>query len=160
MKKMMIMLLCMLTIQFVQAQKIYIPGTGDVEMDNVLTKINDNAKSNLDFFANDVAQKFKIAKSVIDKLIPSMHPGDIFMTAQLASLLNKPFDDILNSFNKNKGKGWGVIAKEMGIKPGSPEFHQMKKMMKSNGNSKEKGNGNSGNKGKGNGNAGGKGKKK
>jgi hypothetical protein len=27
----------------------------------------------------------------------------------------------------NKGKGWGVIAKNLGIKPGSAEFHALKR---------------------------------
>jgi hypothetical protein len=26
-----------------------------------------------------------------------------------------------------KGQGWGVIAKSLGIKPGSPEFHALKR---------------------------------
>lgn len=31
-----------------------------------------------------------------------------------------------NNFWKNKSKGWGLTAKEMGIKPGSPEFKALK----------------------------------
>jgi hypothetical protein len=30
-------------------------------------------------------------------------------------------------YKQSKGKGWGVIAKELGIKPGSPEFHALKR---------------------------------
>ena len=36
------------------------------------------------------------------------------------------FDQVFKIYNANKGKGWGVIAKELGIKPGSPEFHALK----------------------------------
>lgn len=165
MKKLALLVICLLSIQIATAQiKVYVPGTGDKELDKILSDVNENAKDNLEFFAKDVGQKFNIAKSLVDKVIKTMHPGDIFMAAQLSSILNKPFEDILGSYDKNKGKGWGVIAKELGIKPGSPEFHKMKKMMKSNGNSKGNGNsgskdnGNSGNKGNGNGN--GKGKNK
>jgi hypothetical protein len=55
------------------------------------------------------------------------------MAAQLSASLNKPFENVVETYSKNKGKGWGVIAKDMGIKPGSPEFHAMKKSMKSKG---------------------------
>ena len=58
-------------------------------------------------------------------------------------------------YKSNKSKGWGAIAKEMGIKPGSAEFHAMKKSMKSKGGSKSNSNGksnsNDDNKGKGKG---------
>jgi hypothetical protein len=30
------------------------------------------------------------------------------------------------TYQASKGKGWGVIAKELGIKPGSPAFHALK----------------------------------
>lgn len=130
---------------FLSAQISFNPRTGDNELDGILKDINNNAKSNLDFFAKDVATKFSIAKASIDKVIKIMPPGDIFMAAQIAFILGKPFDVVVKSYNVNKDKGWGVIAKEMGIKPGSPEFHNMKKALKTNGNSKNKGNADPGN---------------
>ena len=33
---------------------------------------------------------------------------------------------VKNTYQAHKGKGWGVIAKELGIKPGSREFHALK----------------------------------
>jgi hypothetical protein len=134
---------------FLSAQLPFNPRTGDAELDGVLRDIDKNAKNNLDFFAKDVVTKFSIAKSSIDKVIKIMPPGDIFMAAQISFLLGKPFEVVVNTYNVHKDKGWGVIAKEMGIKPGSPEFHNMKKALKSNGNSKVNGPGSSGN-GKGN----------
>jgi hypothetical protein len=32
-----------------------------------------------------------------------------------------------SSYQRSHGKGWGVIAKELGIKRGSPEFHALKR---------------------------------
>jgi hypothetical protein len=34
---------------------------------------------------------------------------------------------VVDVYKKNRGKGWGVIAKSLGIKPGSPEFHALKR---------------------------------
>ena len=69
-------------------------------------------------------------------------------------MLGSNIDDVIISYKKNKEKGWGVIAKEMGIKPGSPEFHALKgktKTRKDKGKSEGKGKGNGNSKGKGNG---------
>lgn len=146
MKTKLILLLIALSFStFSSAQLAFSPRTGDVELDGILKDINNNAQSNLDFFAKDVVAKFSIAKASIDKVIKIMPPGDIFMAAQMAFSLGKPFDVVVKTYNVHKDKGWGVIAKEMGIKPGSPEFHNMKKALKTNGNSKVKGNSGSGN---------------
>ena len=65
-------------------------------------------------------------------MLSTMPAGDVYMSAQVAQTINKPVEDVQKSYQKNKGKGWGVIAKELGIKPGSKEFHAMKDAMKKN----------------------------
>ena len=37
-----------------------------------------------------------------------------------------PPEHVVDQYRKNKGQGWGVIAKSLGIKPGSAEFHALK----------------------------------
>jgi hypothetical protein len=34
---------------------------------------------------------------------------------------------VVREYKAHKGQGWGVIAKNLGIKPGSKEFHALKK---------------------------------
>ena len=41
-------------------------------------------------------------------------------------LSHRSWDEVLREYKENKGKGWGVIAKNLGIKPGSREFHELK----------------------------------
>jgi len=53
-------------------------------------------------------------------------PADAFMILQLAHMLGLPHERVLQTYNTNRGRGWGVIAKELGIKPGSAEFHALK----------------------------------
>ncbi|WP_308765426.1 hypothetical protein [uncultured Bacteroides sp.] len=55
--------------------------------------------------------------------------GDVAATLELSNYLNRPVYDVYSCYNKNKGKGWGVIAKEMGIKPGSDQFKRLKSQM-------------------------------
>jgi hypothetical protein len=53
-------------------------------------------------------------------------PADAFMVFQLGQMAHKPPETVLQTYSGNKSKGWGVIAKELGIKPGSKEFHALK----------------------------------
>lgn len=135
-----------------KAQQAFAANTGDPEMDGILSDVDTKAKKDMNAFTNDVFIKYHVPKDKITEAVKVMNPGDVYMSAQVASATNKPFDVVTKSFQENKGKGWGEIAKEMGIKPGSPEFHEMKKSMKNNGNSEGKANGNGkGGKNKGNG---------
>lgn len=149
------LLFAAVSMSFLQAQTIsFNPRTGDVEMDGFLKDINTEAKKDISTFTNNVVTKFNLIKSDVEKLLKDMLPGDVYMAAQVASTIGKPVTEVSTAYNKNKEKGWGAIAKEMGIKPGSPEFHKLKKSMKKNkgGESKEEGgNGNGNGKGKGKG---------
>lgn len=124
----------------VNAQTIsFNPRTGDVEMDNVLKDINTKAKENINVFVQDVATKFNVAKNTVEGLLKDLAPGDIYMAAQTAEIVKKPIDVVSTAYKKNKDKGWGQIAKELGIKPGSAEFHALKGKVKGNGKSNGKG---------------------
>jgi hypothetical protein len=47
-----------------------------------------------------------------------------FRVGQVAS---QPVEVVTKEYQTNKGKGWEAIAKNLGIKPGSKEFHALKK---------------------------------
>lgn len=151
-------LICSLLLaSFCLAQEIkFNPRTGDVEMDGYLKSVNDKAQKDLGAFTTNVVNTFGIVKAEVEKLLKKMVPGDVYMAAQVASMIGKPVTDVSDTYLKNKDKGWGAIAKEMGIKPGSPEFHKLKKSMKKN----SPGNSAAASEGKGNGKGKGKGKGK
>jgi hypothetical protein len=109
-------------------------NTGDKELDATLSKMNADAKTNLTSFKTELAKTYTTTTSKIDELMKKgMAISDVFMTFEIAKITKKPVDTVVKSYEVNKNKGWGAIAKEMGIKPGSPEFHQLK------GNSKKGG---------------------
>jgi hypothetical protein len=130
--------------------------SGDVELDASLNDINVKAKTDLTLFKKDLSVEFNVGEDKVNNLIVglNMSPADAYMTLQVADMTKKTVDEVAKSYTANKTKGWGEIAKQMGIKPGSPEFHALKGKAK---NKKEKGNNGGGN---GNGNGHGKGKKK
>ena len=52
--------------------------------------------------------------------------GDIYMATALSRISKRPVGAVAEDFRRNPGRGWGVMAMNLGIKPGSPEFKQMK----------------------------------
>ena len=51
-------------------------------------------------------------------------PSDAYMVLRLAEMAKLPSARVMSEYKP--GKGWGVVAKNLGIKPGSPEFHALK----------------------------------
>ena len=120
-------------------------NTGDDELNKSLLTIDANATLDFGDFKVDISGSYDITEKKLDYLSVEieMSAGDIYMTVVLAKITEKSVDEVVAVYTKNKNKGWGVIAKELGIKPGSDEFHALK------GNAKDKGNKNSKGKGKG-----------
>ena len=52
--------------------------------------------------------------------------ADAFMVLQIGRWTGLSRDRIMNEYGSKKGQGWGAIAKDLGIKPGSAEFHALK----------------------------------
>lgn len=137
--------------------------SGDTELDATLNDINIKAKTDIKIFKNDMSVEFGVSGGKIDKLLieKNMSPADVYMTYEIGRMTGKKDDDVLKVYDKSSSKGWGAMAKELGIKPGSPEFHALKgkaKKSKDKGNKAKKGGDGSGN-GNGNGKGKGKGKK-
>ena len=124
----------------VNAQTIkFEPKTGDSQMDQVLKDIDAKAQKDIKVFTDEIATRFELPKIKIEEMVKTMPAGDVYMVAQTAEITKKPIDDVAKTYEANKGKGWGATAKELGIKPGSKEFHAMKDKVKAHGNKKDKG---------------------
>lgn len=109
------------------------PKTGDLEADNALKEINQKAKDHPGTFSKELSAEFGIDQAKVDQMVQSMPPADVYMIAQTAETTKKPVEEITKTYQQNKDKGWGVIAKEAGIKPGSAEFHALKGKIKEHG---------------------------
>lgn len=132
-------------------------NTGSPDLDTDLNAINTNAKIDLGGFKVSLSADYKVTSKQIDHLFSlGMQPGEVYLSLEISAITGKKVEDVAACYKSNKTKGWGYIAKEMGIKPGSAEFHELKGHSKAK---KEKGN-SSNNKGQGNGNGKSKNKKK
>lgn len=122
------------------------PRTGDVWVDTQLGDMNRYARDDRNGFIDDVVNSFGAPRYVVNQYVVDRRwaPGDVYYACALAHRMRVPCQNVLNDYGKNHGQGWGVIAKRMGIKPGSAEFHALKNTVgKSNGKFKNKGKGNS-----------------
>ncbi len=83
-------------------------------------------------FNQELASEFNVPAQKVEELTTKegMTNGDAYMALETSRQSKKPLDDVVKSFKKNKAKGWGFIAKDMGIKPGSPEFKALKEKSK------------------------------
>jgi hypothetical protein len=144
-------LLFSLFIYFVSAQVSF--QTGSAQLDTDLNVIN--TRANLDFgaFKAGLVLDYNIAENRIDFMRTSlkMASAEIYLALEISRLSRRSVDHIIAIYRENKHRGWGYIAKQAGIKPGSSEFHQLKNNASTK---KDKG------AGKSNGKSQGKGKKK
>lgn len=131
-KKMKKLLFTALTAVFLTANAIDLdaikPKTGDAEFDTHLNEMNVMEKARLELFKAETAKEYKVEKSLIDKALDlkKMQPADVYMTMELAKVSKKNPEEVMKIYGENKEKGWGEIAKKLGIKPGSKEFKRLK----------------------------------
>jgi hypothetical protein len=118
-------------------------GTGDRKLDSTLEQLNVAAHADPDAFLRRLSSMHDIPEQELRRARDAYGLGgaDLFMTTALARNTRRPVYSVAEEFKHNQGKGWGVIAQDMGIKPGSAEFHQLKRDAKSTARSGSQGKG-------------------
>jgi len=93
-----------------------------------LNNLNVKAEADSSGFRMQLATRFKIGSTDVKAVIGNVDsPSDAYMVLRLGELSHKPIPEVLHVYSGNKNRGWGVIAKQLGIKPGSSEFHALKR---------------------------------
>ncbi len=111
-----------------QAQVVgYNFRTGDAWVDTRLGEINDYGSRYREPFINEMTGYYGAPRSLVTDLFGRRwSAGDIYYACAIAHLLRIPCINVVNEYERDRGQGWGAIAKRMGIKPGSSEFHALK----------------------------------
>lgn len=79
-------------------------------------------------FRTRLAARFHIGDVKVKAVIGDIGGhADAYMVLRLAEMSHLPVDTVIKRYHRHKGKGWGVLAKSLGIKPGSREFHALKR---------------------------------
>jgi hypothetical protein len=89
--------------------------------------VDAQAKSDIAAFHRTVAAQFGVPEVQVRAVLGKVgDPGSAFMIFQISAMSHQPLDRVMPVYESHKSKGWGAMAKELGIKPGSPEFHALK----------------------------------
>jgi hypothetical protein len=103
-------------------------SVAQADINDFLRRVNEQAKADMKNFNVKLSAQFGVPVPQVDVILRSVAaPADAFMVLQLGKMTNKQPEAVVQTYQANRDKGWGVIAKELGIKPGSAEFHALKR---------------------------------
>lgn len=102
---------------------------GGVAFETDLHEINAQAELDFGKFKVDIAGGYNIDEKKIEYMHTelSMDAVDIYIACEIGRISDNNIDNIISIYSNNKSQGWGHIAKLAGIKPGSDEFHALKR---------------------------------
>ena len=104
------------------------PAIAVGRLDTFLSNLNIRAQADLGRFCATVSVNFGVPEARVRVVLDTVRePAAAFMVFQLDQLSRQPTDKVIEVYQARKDKGWGVIAKELGIKPGSAEFRALKR---------------------------------
>jgi len=85
------------------------------------------ARADLSGFRAQLAMRFKIGDAQVRVVLDNVaNPADAYMVLRLGEMTSRPPRYVLDRYRSEQGKGWGALAKSLGIKPGSSEFKALK----------------------------------
>jgi len=88
---------------------------------------NIKAEADPDGFRARLAARFDLGDIQIETVLGNIEePADAYVVLRLGEMSGKPYDHVMGKYNSCRGKGWGSLAKSLGIKPGSKEFMALK----------------------------------
>jgi hypothetical protein len=107
---------------------LFSPALAASDLDGFIKSLNVEAKADLGAFKLRLSSQFGVPVPKVEAIMASVAaPGDAYMCFRVGQVASQPVDVVMKEYQAHKGQGWGVIAKNLGIKPGSKEFHALKK---------------------------------
>ena len=105
------------------------PRSGDVWVDARLSDINDYGDHYRQPFIDEMVGYYGAPRALVTDLLVNRRwaPGDIYYACTIAEVIGRPCGYVADYWQEHHGQGWGVVAQRLGIKPGSAEFHRLKK---------------------------------
>lgn len=105
------------------------PRSGDVWVDQHLSDMNQYGQRHRDGFINEMVRYYGAPRALVTELLVNRRwaPGDVYYACAIGQIVGRPCQSVVNEWDRNHGEGWGVVAQRMGIKPGSAEFHRLKR---------------------------------
>lgn len=93
-----------------------------------LEKLSIEARADGSGIKTKLAARFNLGAAKVNTVLSNVNGvEDAYMVMRLGEMSGHDTDYVVQQYKENKGKGWGVIAKRLGIKPGSGEFQNLKR---------------------------------
>lgn len=103
-------------------------GVARADMDAYLNSLTTYASADLGRFRADLGAHFGASGPEIDLALRTVsRHGDAALALWLSNRTHQPIDVVLREYQSRKGQGWGALAQSLGIKPGSADFHALKR---------------------------------
>ena len=105
------------------------PRSGDVWVDSQLNDVNRYGSRYREPFVNEMVRYYGAPRDLVTELLTQRNwaPGDVYYACSIAQVLGRPCRYVVQEWDRDHGQGWGNVAKRLGIKPGSAEFHRLKR---------------------------------
>ena len=105
------------------------PRSGDVWVDSQLNDVNRYGSRYREPFVNEMVRYYGAPRDLVTELLGQRNwaPGDVYYACSIAQVLGRPCRYVVEEWDRDHGQGWGEVAKRLGIKPGSAEFHRLKR---------------------------------
>ena len=105
------------------------PRTGDAWVDTWLDDVNRYGRVYREPFVDELVRYRGAPRELVVELLsrPGWTPGDVYYACSLASVLGRPCRYIADEYELDRDAGWGALAQRLGVKPGSAEFHRLKR---------------------------------
>ena len=88
---------------------------------------NIKAEADPSGFRAKLETRFNIGGTEVNAVLSTVDdPADAYIVLRLGEMSGSTTEDVIKRYKSGKGKGWGVLAKSLGIKPGSKEFKALK----------------------------------
>jgi hypothetical protein len=116
----------------VQAQELpagWDPRSGDVWVDAWLGDISRYATRYREPFVDEMVRYYGAPRELVGDLLDQRRwtPGDVYYACAIAQVLGRPCRYVVDEWDREHGQGWGEVAQRLGVKPGSAEFHRLKR---------------------------------
>jgi hypothetical protein len=109
------------------AALLLIAGPGYASLNDFMADVNVRARADLRDFSVRLSSHFGVPVPDVNVLLGKVSaPADAFMCLELSRMSRKPVSQVMQRYYYRHNKGWGQLAQELGIKPGSAEFKQLK----------------------------------
>src|SRR5512135_3261981 len=118
-------MLFMVSVVFLLVSSATVVAAGDFDW---IKDFNIRAEADPSGFRARLAARFNMGDTQIKAVLGNVErPADAYIVLRLREMSAKPTDYVIEKYKSGKGKGWGALAQSLGIKPGSKEFHALKR---------------------------------